>query len=108
MPCYTVALQSVAIEVPDPTVLQGAVDSLPGWVILNQSERLTSIRTASGANIEIYHELKQAELQRRDASQIDALKRAYSTQIIKTVQKKFGWALKKTTENGYKLQKRGF
>jgi len=99
MPCYTITTVKLVLTNANLDLLKKAIEGM-GYVVDRYGEKLFW-RNGS------YDKVKGTlNLVGGTEEQGNAIRRAYSTEVLKKNATKFGWQLKKVKENKYQLLKR--
>jgi hypothetical protein len=101
MPCFTTSRMSVDFKAEHFDLLEEAVKEL-GYGARRNSNSLTFYTSNGTVTIRD----GKINLDDRDRKIIDPLKRAYSKEVLRRASSRYGWALKKTAENTFVVNKR--
>lgn len=109
MPCDTIQTSTVKMEMraDNEKFLLNALSSL-GYYATKIGETI-AFRNNRGTETGVFAKGELTITSRNPESfDLNKLKRAYSTEVVKNTAKKYGWELKPTAENKFSVQKKGF
>jgi hypothetical protein len=101
MPCFTETRMEVDFKVRNFDLLEDAVKSLD-YTVERGSDHISFY--ADHGRITIRD--GSIDVDERDRHLINKLKQRYSREVIKTVTKRYGWALHETSKNKFLARKR--
>lgn len=112
MPCNTIQTSTVQAELKNINIrlLKKALEAM-GFTVNEKDGYLTfygTYKETGGNHVGTYQNGKFKEQVRgySEPLEINAIKRAYSAQIVQQAANSFGWKLTKTGANTYEAQKR--
>lgn len=103
MPCDQIRYQQVEYKAANQDLLKAA--------LVRAGYEVTEI----GAGLRFWHKtttqsgsFANGKFTVVEGTDVDAIKREYAAEAVERAQKKFGWAVKKTADNKYRLTRRTF
>lgn len=104
MPCDTIATSTVEFKSENSDFLKRALEAL-GYSV---SEANGAIHGRKSYFESVIFENGSLTIRSNSGIDANAIKRAYSREVVTFASKKFGWQLKENSENKFAVQKRGF
>lgn len=100
MPCYTITTVTLELKQADTAALKKALESLGlDPYVSSYNEQQINFRNGS-------YDRSTGKLTVRNEETGKAIKRAYSAELVQMQAKRFGWQVKKISENKYEIIKR--
>jgi hypothetical protein len=96
LPCWTVRETSVELDAADPEILRRGLEAA-GFELSMYGTALLVMR---GGQIVAEIENGRVTVNRGDTGVVNDIKRAYSTEVVKTAAKRFGYTLTTNKQTG--------
>jgi hypothetical protein len=96
LPCWTVRQTSVELDAADPEILRRGLEAA-GFELSMYGTALLVMR---GGQIVAEIENGRVTVNRGDTGVVNDIKRAYSTEVVKTAAKRFGYTLTTNKQTG--------
>jgi hypothetical protein len=111
MPCDEIRTTTVALNRADTTLLRRALEA-EGWSVTETESRILYTRVVNGCTIRVSYDGSDLSISApgdvgldRSAA-INAVKRAYSAQVVQAASARFGWRVKQQSPTRFTVTRR--
>ena len=111
MPCDEIRTTTVALNRADATLLRRALEA-EGWTVAQAEGRLTITRVMNGCTVRGSYDGSELTISAPGyvgldrAKTINAIRRAYSAQVVQAASARFGWRVRQQSPTRFAVTRR--